>query len=873
MKRLSAALIIASLLIATVPMTVSADETQDIPTNAANTGNHNSLVAALNHVNLTSVLEGTGPFTVFAPTDAAFTAAGVDLNDFDTDAENDTLRDILLYHVFSGSVPASAVTDGMEATMANGDNVTFTVAPTGAVSVQGANVTTADVNASNGIIHVIDQVLLPPVDTPATPGSFVEVASSTGVHTLLVEALNVTGLGSELSMGGNFTVFAPTDAAFGAAGVDLAFIQDESNVDALAYILANHVVEGVVMAADVTDGTDVITLYGALVTTTVANGAVSIAGATVTTADVATDNGVIHVVDAVFTLPSEEQTMVNIILREGDTNNDGEITWSEFVAFVADGDEDYAESEDAMISMANFNQSDADSNGMLNATELLTFAALENSDLVDIPATAQSTGVHTALVAALSQAGLVETLQGDGPFTVFAPTDAAFQAAGIDLASFDTPEENATLADILLYHVYSGAVASSAVTDGLSVNMVNGDEATFSVANGVVSIGGANVTTADVATTNGVIHVIDKVLMPPAGDICYNMVSHTIVVGASNIECNSYMYVENFSMMGQTITGCYNTVTHMVSNVSEAICAAYMWTPAVNLAMTASATTIHTSLVAALAAAGLVETVSGTADYTVFAPSDDAFTAAGIDLDAFTTTEEIAVLADILLYHVVPGTTLSTDLTEGSTTVVAANGDNLTIQVTGTSVMVGTANVTLADVPASNGVIHVIDQVLMPPADEPTTVDPFEGVTCAETIGIGPSGYAFSPSLVNIDVGETVCWSWTDSSMPHNVKEVDGYQSSTYVTNGVTSGEAMTTVNFHHTFTEDTTFYYACEPHIGLNMFGEIVVGDGGDDVGDVIDTVKEDAEDTPGFVMTSALIALVGAVLLTGRRTSDTDE
>ena len=98
-------------------------------------------------------------------------------------------------------------------------------------------------------------------------------------------------------------------------------------------------------------------------------------------------------------------------------------------------------------------------------------------------------------------------------------------------------------------------------------------------------------------------------------------------------------------------------------------------------------------MVAALAAAGLVETVSGTADYTVFAPSDDAFTAAGIDLDAFTTTEEIAVLADILLYHVVPGTTLSTDLTEGSTTVVAANGDNLTIQVTGTSVMVGTANV------------------------------------------------------------------------------------------------------------------------------------------------------------------------------------
>ncbi|GIS44761.1 MAG: hypothetical protein Ct9H90mP16_18310 [Candidatus Poseidoniales archaeon] len=337
----------------------------------------------------------------------------------------------------------------------------------------------------------------------------------------------------------------------------------------------------------------------------------------------------------------------------------------------------------------------------------------------DIPTNAQNTGVHDSLVAALAHADLVTTLQGDGPFTVFAPTDQAFADAGIDLSTFDTDEENATLTDILLYHVLSGSVNSSQVTDGMSAVMVNGDKASFTVVDGAVMVGDANVTTADVAASNGIIHVIDKVLMPPPGDICYNMVSHTIVAGASNMECNSYMYVENYTMGGQTITGCYNTVTHQVTNISQAMCGAYMWTPAVNIATTAQATTIHTALVAALGAADLVDTLSGETEYTVFAPTDDAFAAAGIDLDSFDTAEEIATLTDILLYHVVAGTTLSTDLADGANTVTAANGDDLTITVADGAVTVGeqSASVTLADVPASNGVIHVIDQVLMPPAD------------------------------------------------------------------------------------------------------------------------------------------------------------
>ena len=139
-----------------------ADETEDIPTNAANTGNHDSLVAALVQAELVATLEGDGPFTVFAPTDQAFTDAGIDLAALDNEDGKVTLTDILLYHVYSGSVASSDVTDGMTATMENGDDVTFTVGDT--VMVNDATVVTADVIASNGIIHVIDKVLMPPAD-------------------------------------------------------------------------------------------------------------------------------------------------------------------------------------------------------------------------------------------------------------------------------------------------------------------------------------------------------------------------------------------------------------------------------------------------------------------------------------------------------------------------------------------------------------------------------------------------------------------------------------------------------------------------------------------------------------------------------------
>ena len=138
------------------------------------------------------------------------------------------------------------------------------------------------------------------------------------------------------------------------------------------------------------------------------------------------------------------------------------------------------------------------------------FADAHTMDIVD---TAVANGSFTTLVAAVEAAGLVETLKGEGPFTVFAPTDEAFAALpeGTVEALLADPD---ALANILTYHVVPGAVMSTDLSDGMTAETVNGAEITIGTEGGV-TVNDANVVTADVEASNGVIHVIDAVIMPP----------------------------------------------------------------------------------------------------------------------------------------------------------------------------------------------------------------------------------------------------------------------------------------------------------------------------------------------------------------------
>ncbi|MCO6047783.1 fasciclin domain-containing protein [Aeoliella sp. ICT_H6.2] len=275
-------------------------------------------------------------------------------------------------------------------------------------------------------------------------------------------------------------------------------------------------------------------------------------------------------------------------------------------------------------------------------------AVLSAADIVE---TAVSAGQFDTLVKAVKAADLVETLQGEGPFTVFAPTDEAFAAIPKEkLAALLKPQAKKQLAGVLLYHVVPGEVTSDKVTKLSGATTANGQRVDIAVKDGKVSVDGATVVKTDIKCDNGVIHVIDAVILPE---------SRSIPEVAADAKAFS-------------------------------------------------------TLIAAAKAAGLVETLSGDKPLTVFAPTDDAFAALPEGtVESLLKPENKDKLKAVLTYHVVPGRVYSTDaLKAGEATTV--QGGKVNIAVDGDAAMVNDAKLLKTDIDASNGVIHVIDKVLLP---------------------------------------------------------------------------------------------------------------------------------------------------------------
>jgi transforming growth factor-beta-induced protein len=271
--------------------------------------------------------------------------------------------------------------------------------------------------------------------------------------------------------------------------------------------------------------------------------------------------------------------------------------------------------------------------------------------LPDIVDTAIAAGSFETLVAAVSAAELAEALKGEGPFTVFAPSDEAFAKLPEGTVESLLEDPTGQLARILLYHVVPGKVMAADVSDGLVAETLRGAEVSFSVSDGKVMINDAEIVATDIETSNGVIHVIDSVILPPADIV-------DVAVGA----------------------GSFNT------------------------------------LVAAVQAAGLEETLRGKGPFTVFAPTDEAFA----KLPEGTVEALLAdpeALADILLYHVVPGKVMAADVSDGLE-AETAQGSTVSFAIHSDGApAINDALITATDIEAFNGVIHVIDTVILPPAD------------------------------------------------------------------------------------------------------------------------------------------------------------
>jgi uncharacterized surface protein with fasciclin (FAS1) repeats len=260
-------------------------------------GQFTTLASLLQQTGLAETLSGAGPFTVFAPTDAAFAKVPPEtLRALAADPAK--LRQVLLYHVVSGAVPAAEVVKLTGAKTLNGAGVTIKVTD-GTVKVDGATVTATDVMASNGIIHVIDTVLIPKAAPAARPKNIVQTAVAAGQFKTLASLLKKAGLAGTLQGRGPFTVFAPTDAAF--AKVPKATLAAlGKNRAQLRAVLLYHVVKGKVTAKQVVKLRSAKTLNGKSVPIRVHGRRVTVGGATVTSADVAASNGVVHVINKVL---------------------------------------------------------------------------------------------------------------------------------------------------------------------------------------------------------------------------------------------------------------------------------------------------------------------------------------------------------------------------------------------------------------------------------------------------------------------------------------------------------------------------------------------------------------------------------------------
>ncbi|MBM4002952.1 MAG: fasciclin domain-containing protein [Planctomycetes bacterium] len=299
MHQLMTALAASILLLATA--VASAADKKNIVETAVEAGSFKTLAAALGAADLVNALKGAGPFTVFAPTDDAFAKLPAGTVETLLKPENkEQLAAVLKYHVVAGSTPAKKVVGLKGAPTLNGQRVSISV-ENGAVSVDKAKVVKTDIECTNGIIHVIDSVILPVND------NIVTVASNAGSFKTLLAAAQAAGLAEALSGKGPFTVFAPTDEAFAKlpAGTVESLLKPENKAK-LAAILKYHVVSGRVFSEQAVAAQKAETLQGDMIKINVIGGKAKVNDANLVATDINASNGVIHVIDSVI-LPPEKK--------------------------------------------------------------------------------------------------------------------------------------------------------------------------------------------------------------------------------------------------------------------------------------------------------------------------------------------------------------------------------------------------------------------------------------------------------------------------------------------------------------------------------------------------------------------------------------
>jgi transforming growth factor-beta-induced protein len=685
---------------------VSEDNTvADVVAASQNTG---TLESALQQAGLVEALDDSSQsFTVFAPTDAAF--GNIDAGELT--ANDDLLEEVLTYHVVPDSIVASAIQDGGTAVTLEGDTLEFSVSD-GTVQVNGATVTRADIEATNGVVHKIDGVLLETVDV-------VDRAVLTPQLSTLAAAVDAAGLaGSDSPLRNSaLTLFAPTNGAFEGVNVDAL----TSNADILSRTLNYHVITGQrIGAGDLpADGQTPATLEGAPIDVTVTDTSATVNGIPVSTTDIQTENGVVHLIDGVLlqrldivqraTVTSALSTLasavgassalsasdsplrndnpatvfapVNSAFQDVDVDEltadpellnevltyhalSGEVTSGDLQSGpvqTLEGGSVAVNVTDTSVTVDDVPVTTTDIRTRNGVVHLVDDVLLRGVDAVDRTVLTSPLSTTQAAIEAAGLDGPDSPLRGDGPLTIFAPLNSGFDGLEVDELA-GRPD---LAGRVLQYHAISGQrITSDQLSSGETPATLEGGTITVNVTDTSVTLNGVPVSVTDIQTENAVIHLIDGVLLQ-----------------------------ETTAAERATVTANFSILQELVGEV------------------------------------GLEETLNGPGPdgedgITVFAPTNDAFLAAldangngEIGLGELPSDSELQALLE---YHVLDDVFFAEDVPTTATDVPTLEGSDVTVLRDGRAVTLNPNNeassVVAPDVDVSNGVIHGVDTVLQIPS-------------------------------------------------------------------------------------------------------------------------------------------------------------
>jgi transforming growth factor-beta-induced protein len=556
-----------------------------------------TISAAIDAAGISSTLKGTGPFTVFAPNDAAFEKLPEGVLEA-LIANPTVLAELISYHAISGEVYATDLKSGSVETLLSGKSVIVNVSGSGVTLNSSSNVVGTDYYVTNGVVHIIDEILIPEgFELPKN--NLVGIAASTTDLSMLVEALTLfPDLVEVLSREGSFTVFAPTDDAFAAllAAIGQTSLEDVPE-SVIRSILEYHIITtNSIMSGDLSDGQTAEAVSGEQISVAINQDGVFISGSKVLTADIEANNGVVHIIEDVMVPPSiapvvgtivapayfnknfstliaavgaANEDILSLLLSNGPGNQgltlfaptnaafeaagitelpDGATLSAVLKYHVIDGtvrEDDLPTTSSGATPVTtlggDFYLTNKSAGVFINGKTEVVATDIEGSNgvvhVINVTLVPPSSSVveiaqsfdpdeFTQLVAAVARTSgedpdLLAALSGEGAFTVFVPTDAAFEAlyTALGVASVDDiPLE--TLTAVLQHHVIATPkVFSSDLESGLTGTLngniaIDASAGTITDGSGGVANLSAEAAFLDVLGTNGVIHVIDKVLIP-----------------------------------------------------------------------------------------------------------------------------------------------------------------------------------------------------------------------------------------------------------------------------------------------------------------------------------------------------------------------